>query len=120
MNFICFSSDTDSYYFVRLSAEIPAPPEFSVKDTTDVQEFDESAEFASGVHSPELPSSEWGNEELTVPDVLDGQSPTQYYNNGITLPEMIQPEPAFEDVYQDDLPAQPSFPVSLDSTPVPV
>ncbi|XP_042340036.1 vegetative cell wall protein gp1-like [Plectropomus leopardus] len=62
---------------------IPAPPEFSGTDTTDVPEFDD---VASDAHSPELPVSEW-NGEYTGPDTPDGQNLQEFYGNGIKPPE---------------------------------
>ncbi|XP_070688259.1 FYN-binding protein 1 [Pempheris klunzingeri] len=90
--------------------EIPAPPEFSGTDTTDVPEFDD---VASDAHSP---VSEWGNGEYTHPDSPDGQNPPEFYSNGITTPgPEVLAAPALVD--QDNPLPESSLPVSQESPP---
>ncbi|XP_028259325.1 proteoglycan 4 isoform X2 [Parambassis ranga] len=96
--------------------EIPAPPEFSETDTTDVPEFDD---VTSEAHSPDLTASDWGNEEHTGPDVTDGQTLPEVYSNGITTPEAeVHTEPTIGDEYQDNPLPESSLSTSQDSTPV--
>ncbi|XP_070765266.1 PML-RARA-regulated adapter molecule 1 [Enoplosus armatus] len=87
--------------------EIPVLPEFSETDAVDVLEFDD---VVSDANSPELPVSDWGNEEYTGPD-SDGQNLPEFYSNGITTPGAeVHAAPVFGD--QDNPLPESSFPVS--------
>lgn len=93
------------------SAEVPAPPEFSVTDTTDFQEFDD---VAADAHSPELPVSEWENGEYTGPDIPDGQNLPEFYSNGIATPAA---DVALTSGHQDAPQPESSLTVYQDSPP---
>ncbi|KAF7203340.1 proline-rich protein 36 isoform X2 [Nothobranchius furzeri] len=82
---------------------IPPPPLFEgdsgllEAETTDGPEFEE---LASDAYSPELPSSEWGNELGT--DITGGQSPLEGLSNGTAHPVMdVHSEPANEVDYEE-------------------
>ncbi|KAM4548575.1 uncharacterized protein PAE49_016771 isoform 2-T2 [Odontesthes bonariensis] len=95
---------------------IPVPPEFSEANTINVAEF---GDVASDAYVPELPASEWENEEYTAPDVPDGQDLPEFYRNGINdQGREIHSSPAYEDEYQDTLLPESSLPISQDSPPV--
>ncbi|XP_041791461.1 FYN-binding protein 1 isoform X2 [Chelmon rostratus] len=82
--------------------EIPAPTEFLEADTTNVPEFDNVSS-----DTPELPVSEWGNEEYTGPDTPDGQNLPDFYSNGMNIPGA---DGAFGD--QEPVLPESSFPIS--------
>ncbi|CAG5862525.1 unnamed protein product [Menidia menidia] len=99
--------------------DIPVPPEFSESDALDVPatlEFDDVASDAGG---PELPESEWRNEEYTAPDVPDGHDLPVFYSNGITDEGAeLHLQPTYGDEYQHaSLPESP-LPIAQDSPPV--
>lgn len=94
--------------------EIPAPPDFSETDTTDVPEFDD---VASDAHSPELPVSQW-NGEYSGPDSPDGQNLPEFYGNGITPPGVEVPaSPVFGGENQHHSLPEFSLPISQESPP---
>lgn len=96
--------------------EVQATPEFLEADTAVVPEFDD---VASDAHSPELPATEWANNEYLSPDFPDGHDMSEYYSNGITVPETeIHTEPGVGEELQDNPAPEPPLPISQDSTPV--
>lgn len=96
--------------------EVPATPELLEPDTVVVPEFDD---VASDAHSPELPATEWANNEYLSPDFPDGHNMPEYYSNGISVPETeIHAEPGVGKELQDNPAPEPSLPISQDSTPV--
>jgi len=74
---------------------------------------------ASDTYVPELPASEWENEEYTAPDVPDEQDLPQFYSNGIIdQGSEIHSSRAYGEEYQDALLPESSLPISQDCPPV--
>ncbi|XP_051803662.1 FYN-binding protein 1 isoform X2 [Acanthochromis polyacanthus] len=99
-----------------VNLKVQATPEFSETDAVVVPEFDD---VASDVHSPELPATEWTNDEYLNPDFPDRHNMPEYYSNGIAVTETeIHAEPGVGEELQDNPAPEPSLPISQDSTPV--
>ncbi|XP_034085684.1 FYN-binding protein 1 isoform X2 [Gymnodraco acuticeps] len=89
--------------------EIPAPPEFSEADPTDIPEFDD---VTSDAYPPELQVPEWGDGDYTGPETPDQQNLPEFYSNGATPPEAeVHASPTFVDDHPDDRLSGFSFPV---------
>ncbi|KAJ4943288.1 hypothetical protein JOQ06_005792 [Pogonophryne albipinna] len=97
--------------------EIPAPPEFSEADPTDIPEFDD---VTSDAYPPELQVPEWGDGEHTGPATPDQQNLPEFYSNGATPPEAeVHASPTFVDDHPDNRLSGFSFPVLQEAPGIP-
>ncbi|KAI4829248.1 hypothetical protein KUCAC02_023304, partial [Chaenocephalus aceratus] len=97
--------------------EIPAPPEFSEADPTDIPEFDD---VTSDAYPPELQVPEWGDGDYTGPETPDQQNLPEFDSNGATPPEAeVHASPTFVDDHPDNRLSVFSFPVLQEAPGIP-